>query len=96
MNKHDIAKLVADKAGVSQATSKDILEKTLEAIIEGLRADGIVQLGQLLRLRLVDVPAKPARKVRNPRTGEVIQGKAKPACKKVKVRVTPSFTSAVN
>ncbi len=52
----------------------------------GKKGCGEFNFQGLMKLRAVNKPASPARKGRNPFTGEQITIKAKPASKKVRVR----------
>ncbi len=52
----------------------------------GKKGPGEFNFNGLMKLKAVNKPASPARKGRNPFTGEEITIKAKPASKKVRVR----------
>lgn len=83
--------LIQHLAGTSGAASKDVraimaaLESTIHAAI-GKKGGRTFVLPGLLKITVVNVPAKKARKGINPFTGEETVFKAKPATVKVKVR----------
>lgn len=83
--------LVKHLAGTSGAAAKDVravmtaLEDTIRAAV-GRKGGRTFVLPGLLKISVVNVPAKPKRKGINPFTGEETIFKAKPATVKVKVR----------
>ena len=78
MNKTELIKAVAEKAGLSQADSKKALEATLEAIKESLVANDPVAL---IGFGTFSVAERPAREGFNPLTKEKIQIAAKKVAK---------------
>jgi len=85
------SQLVAHLADAAQVAAKDVrallaaLEDSIHASISRKGPRTFVLPG-LLKITVVAVPAKPARKGVNPFTGEATVFKAKPATVKVKVR----------
>jgi nucleoid DNA-binding protein len=83
--------LIKHLAGTSGAAAKDVraviaaLEDTIHSAV-GKRGGRTFVLPGLLKITVVNVPAKPKRKGVNPFTGEETVFKAKPATVKVKVR----------
>ena len=83
--------LIAHLAGTTGAAAKDVravmaaLEGTIHSAI-GKKGARVFVLPGLLKITVVNVPAKPKRKGVNPFTGEDTIFKAKPATVKVKVR----------
>ena len=66
MTKKEIVRLVSEKAELSQQQAKEIVQKTLESIIEVLVADGRIELRNF---GVFEVKYRAARYARNPRTG---------------------------
>jgi len=83
--------LIKHLAGTSGAAAKDVhavmtaLEDTIRSAI-GKRGGRTFVLPGLLKITVVNVPAKPKRMGINPFTGQETVFKAKPATVKVKVR----------
>lgn len=67
MTKKDIVKAISDQIGMTQLKTKEIVQKTFEAIIETLVAEGRIELRNF---GVFEVKQRAARKARNPRTGE--------------------------
>ena len=71
----DLAKLVAEATpGAAQATVKRVVEVTMEVIAREFRAGRVIVLKDFGKFEL---KARPARKGRNPATGETIDIPAK-------------------
>lgn len=84
MNKTDLVKAVAEKAGLTNAESKKALEAAIETVKEALAAgDTITVIG----FGTLSAPERPARKGFNPLTKQPIDI----AAKKV-VKFKPSAT----
>jgi len=83
--------LIQHLAGTTGAAAKDVrtilaaLEDTIHGAV-GKKGGRTFVLPGLLKITVVNVPAKPKRKGINPFTGEETVFKAKPATVKVKVR----------
>ena len=78
MNKTELVKKIAEKAEVSQAQAKSVLEATLESVKEALQGGDSVQL---IGFGTFSVSERAARTGKNPRTGEKIQIAAKKIAK---------------
>ena len=78
MNKTELVKKIAEKAQVSQAEAKTVLEATLESVKDALKAGDSVQL---IGFGTFSVSERAARTVKNPRTGEKINIAAKKVAK---------------
>ena len=78
MNKTELVKKIAEKAEISQAQAKSVLEATLESVKEALQGGDSVQLIGFGTFR---VSERAARTGKNPRTGEQIQIAAKKIAK---------------
>jgi len=69
MTKKDIAIKIADETGIKQIIVKEVVQKTIDAMIEALSK------GETLELRnfgVFKVKERKARIGRNPRTGETV------------------------
>lgn len=74
----------------------DLSKKDVAAVLDGIgslielhvksRGPGKFVMPGLIKISVVKKPAKPARKGRNPFTGEEVMFKAKPASRAVKIR----------
>ena len=67
MTKKEIVKSISDEIGLTQLKTKEIVQKTFDAIIETLVADHRIELRNF---GVFEVEKRAARKARNPRTGE--------------------------
>ena len=67
MTKKEIVKAISDEFGLTQLTTKEIVQKTFDAIVETLVADKRIELRNF---GVFEVKKRAARKARNPRTGE--------------------------
>ena len=67
MTKKDIVKSISDSIGMTQLKTKEIVQKTFEAIIETLVEQHRIELRNF---GVFEVKKRAARKARNPRTGE--------------------------
>lgn len=82
MTKKEIVKTISDEIGLTQLETKEIVQKTFDAIVETLVDDTKVNLrkggqGPLGRIELrnfgvFEVKRRAARKARNPRTGDKV------------------------
>lgn len=73
MNKTELVEVVSSKAAVTKAEAQKVVTATLDAIIEGIVADGKVILPGF---GTFETRQRSARNGRNPRTGETIKIKA--------------------
>ena len=78
MNQTELVKKIAEKAEISQAQAKSVLEATLESVKEALQGGDSVQL---IGFGTFSVSERAARTGKNPRTGEQIQIAAKKIAK---------------
>jgi DNA-binding protein HU-beta len=77
---------VADRADLSKADAKRVLEALDEIVLEELGNAQKVRIGGLVQLTVRVKPAQKSRKGRNPATGEEITIAAKPASVDVRAR----------
>ena len=78
MNKSELVKAIAEKAGISQVAGKAALDATLEAISGALKKGESVQL---VGFGTFSVSKRAARKGKNPQTGAIIDIPAKNVAK---------------
>jgi nucleoid DNA-binding protein len=69
MTKKDIVRSIAEKIDLTQLRTKEIVQKTFDAIIETLVAEGRIELRNF---GVFEVKKRAGRKARNPRTGESV------------------------
>jgi len=69
MTKKNIVRRIADELGCSQLETMQIVQKTLDAIINILAREGRVELRNF---GVFEVKKRRPRKARNPRTGEKV------------------------
>ena len=74
MTKKDIVKTIADRLGLTQVETKEVVQCTLDAIIDAIAEGGGVELRNF---GVFKVKQRAPRKARNPRTGEVVHVPAK-------------------
>jgi nucleoid DNA-binding protein len=67
MTKKEIVKQISDDLGLTQLKTKEIVQKTFDAIIETLLREKRIELRNF---GVFEVKRRKARKARNPRTGE--------------------------
>ena len=82
MTKKEIVKTISDEIGLTQLKTKEIVQKTFDAIVDTLVEDTKANInkggeGTLGRIELrnfgvFEVKRRAARKARNPRTGEKV------------------------
>ena len=66
MTKKEIVKAISEEIGLTQLKTKEIVQKTFDAIVETLVADRRIELRNF---GVFEVKRRAARKARNPRTG---------------------------
>ena len=74
MTKKEIVKTISEEIGLTQLKTKEIVQKTFDAIVETLVQDGRIELRNF---GVFEVKKRAARKARNPRTGEKVFVKEK-------------------
>ena len=67
MTKKEIVKTISDEIGLTQLKTKEIVQKTFDAIVETLVEERRIELRNF---GVFEVKQRAARKARNPRTGE--------------------------
>ena len=69
MTKKEIVKKISEDIGLTQLKTKDIVQRTLDAIIQTLVAEGRIELRNF---GVFEVKQRAPRKARNPRTGDKV------------------------
>lgn len=74
MTKKEIVKAISDELGLTQLQTKEIVQKTFDAIVDTLVEDRRIELRNF---GVFEVKLRAARKARNPRTGGQVEVPAK-------------------
>ena len=74
MTKKEIVKTISEEIGLTQLKTKEIVQKTFDAIVETLVEEGRIELRNF---GVFEVKKRAARKARNPRTGGQVEVPAK-------------------
>ncbi|MEX2186795.1 MAG: HU family DNA-binding protein [Pirellulales bacterium] len=69
MTKKEIVKTIAEGMDLTQLKTKEIVQKTFDAIVEALVEEGRIELRNF---GVFEVKKRAARKARNPRTGDKV------------------------
>ncbi|MBX7075445.1 MAG: integration host factor subunit beta [Pirellulales bacterium] len=69
MTKKEIVKTISDEIGLTQLKTKEIVQKTFDAIVETLVEEHRIELRNF---GVFEVKKRAARKARNPRTGDKV------------------------
>jgi nucleoid DNA-binding protein len=97
LTKSALVNLIAEENGLTRQVAKGVLE-TIENVMMGSihpRGVGDFTLPGLLKISLRKVPARKAGTlIRNPSTGEMVPGAAKPASVRVKIRPLAKLKTA--
>jgi len=74
VTKKEIVKKISEDIGLTQLKTKDIVQRTLDAIIQTLVSEGRIELRNF---GVFEVKRRAPRKARNPRTGDKVYVPAK-------------------
>lgn len=74
MTKKEIAKQISEDIGLTQLRTMDIVQRTLDAIIQTLGDEGRIELRNF---EVFEVERRASRKARNARTGETLTAPAR-------------------
>ena len=69
VTKKEIVKTISDEIGLTQLKTKEIVQKTFDAIVETLVTEGRIELRNF---GVFEVKKRAARRARNPRTGDKV------------------------
>ena len=90
MTKKEIVKKISEDIGLTQLKTKDIVQRTLDAIIQTLVSEGRIELRNF---GVFEVKQRKPRKARNPRTGAEIDI---PASTSIRFKPGKTLKDAVN
>jgi nucleoid DNA-binding protein len=92
----DTVKTIAAATDLKTSKVREVFDTLSSIIAADLgKGSGEFNFNGLMKLRTVKKPASPARKGRNPFTGEEIMIKAKPASRKVRVRALRNLNGMI-
>ncbi len=74
MTKKDIVRTIAEQIDLPQLRTKDLVQRTFDALIEALVREGRIELRNF---GVFQIKRREARTARNPRTGEKVKVQAK-------------------
>ncbi len=97
LTKAALINLISEKNGVTRGVAKSVLATIEDAMTASLHPRGVGEFTfpGLLKISLRKVPARKAGTlVRNPSTGEMVPGAAKPASVRVKIRPLSKLKAA--
>ena len=69
MTKKEIVRTISEEIGLTQLQTKEIVQKTFDAIVEALVAERRIELRNF---GVFEVKRRAPRKARNPRTGDKV------------------------
>lgn len=69
MTKKEIVRTISEEIGLTQLKTKEIVQKTFDAIVDALVEDGRIELRNF---GVFEVKRRAPRKARNPRTGDKV------------------------
>jgi integration host factor subunit beta len=69
VTKKEIVRTISEEIGLTQLQTKEIVQKTFDAIVEALVSEGRIELRNF---GVFEVKKRAPRKARNPRTGEKV------------------------
>lgn len=69
MTKKEIVRTISDEIGLTQLKTKEIVQKTFDAIIDALVTEGRIELRNF---GVFEVKKRAARNARNPKTGDQV------------------------
>lgn len=95
MSKSQFVESIATRLGISKSDASKYVDHYAAAVVETLLAGGEVKLPGLVKIKLKDIPARPAGQRMNPFTKQMVDVAEKPASKKVKVIAMVSLKKAV-
>ena len=97
LTKSALVALIAENNGVTRDVAKGVLATIENAMMGSIHPRGVGEftLPGILKISLLKVPARKAGTlVRNPSTGEMVPGAAKPARMRVKIRALSKLKAA--
>ncbi len=95
MSMQDFIKKFAETNEMKQTQAKDVINKVIDAIFETVEEEGSFRTSYGT-FKMKESAARPARKGRNPATGEEIKIPATPAKKKVAFMMSTNYKKELN
>ena len=74
MTKKEIVKSISEQSALTQAQTKEVVQATLDAIVDAIVQEGRIELRNF---GVFELRRRPPRKARNPQTGEPVDVPAK-------------------
>lgn len=74
MTKKEIVKSISEQTALTQAQTKEVVQATLDAIVDAIVNEGRIELRNF---GVFELRRRPPRKARNPQTGEPVDVPAK-------------------
>jgi len=99
LTKSALVNLIADNNGVTRDVARGVLATIEDVMMGSIHPKGVGEftLPGLLKISLRKVPARKAgTMIRNPSTGEMVPGAAKPASVRVKIRPLSKLKAAAS
>lgn len=97
LTKSALVAMIAESHGLTRDVAKGVLATVEDAMVRSIHPRGVGEftLPGLFKISLNKVPARKAGVlVRNPSTGEMVPGAAKPASMRVKIRALSKLKAA--
>ena len=97
LTKSALVNMIAENNGVTRDVAKGMLATIENAMMGSIHPRGVGEftLPGILKISLLKVPARKAgTMIRNPSTGEMVPGAAKPASKRVRIRALSKLKAA--
>lgn len=97
LTKSALVAMIAESHGLTRDVAKGVLATVEDAMVRSIHPRGVGEftLPGLFKISLNKVPARKAGTlVRNPSTGEMVPGAAKPASMRVKIRALSKLKAA--
>jgi len=86
---------IAESTDLTKKQVTAVFEELADTITSELKKSGTINLFRLIKIKRIDVPAKPARRGINPFTKEEQDFPAKPATRKVKINPLKALKDVV-
>lgn len=95
LGKSEVVSGLAEAAGVTKVQAEAVLEHLQAMLIKEAKSTGVFTIPGIAKAKLVDKPAKPAREMRNPFSGEMMMSKPKPAHRAITIKPIKAVKDAV-
>lgn len=95
ITKSALVSKIAETCDLPKKKVSEVLDELISIVHEELKARRPIVVPGIAKIMVKRKPAKPARQGRNPKTGETMMFKAKPAHDVVKARLVKALKDAV-